>query len=63
MKLNLESSIKTRQPFSIGGENLEFRGQEDVKNLICWGFRDFIFDPRCLPTRHRSLIGHPGEIF
>jgi hypothetical protein len=36
---------------------------EDVKNLICWGFRNFIFDPRCLPTPHRSLTGHPGEIF
>jgi hypothetical protein len=38
-------------------------GQEDVKKLICWSFRDFIFDPKCLPTPHRSLIGHPRGNF
>jgi hypothetical protein len=36
---------------------------EDVKKLICLSFRDFIFDPKCLPTRQRSLIRHPRAIF
>ena len=35
---------------------------EDVKKLISLSSRDFIFDPRCLPTHQRSLIGHPGDI-
>jgi hypothetical protein len=38
-------------------------GQEDVKKLISLGFRDFIFDPKCLPTSQRSLLGHPGAAF
>jgi hypothetical protein len=38
-------------------------GQEDVKKLICLSSRDFIFDPKCLPTPQRSLIGHPRAIF
>jgi hypothetical protein len=37
--------------------------QEDVKKLISLSFRDFIFDPKCLPTSLRSLIRHPGAIF
>jgi hypothetical protein len=37
--------------------------QEDVKKLISFSFRDFIFDPKCLPTAHRSLIVHPRAIF
>jgi hypothetical protein len=41
----------------------ETRGREDVKKLICWSFRDFIFGPKCLPTPQRSLIGHPRAIF
>jgi hypothetical protein len=41
----------------------EFSDQEDVKKLICWSFRDFIFGPKCLPTPQRSLIGHPRAIF
>jgi NADP-dependent 3-hydroxy acid dehydrogenase YdfG len=28
----------------------KFRGQEDVKKLIWLSSRDFIFDPKCLPT-------------
>jgi hypothetical protein len=36
---------------------------EDVKKLISLSFRDFIFDPKCLPTSQRSLIRHPGAIF
>jgi hypothetical protein len=39
------------------------KGQEDVKKLISFSFRDFIFDPKCLPTAQRSLIGHPRAIF
>jgi hypothetical protein len=39
------------------------KGQEDVKKMICLSFRDFIFDPECLPTPQRSLIGHPRAIF
>jgi hypothetical protein len=31
--------------------------------LISLSFRDFIFDPKCLPTAQRSLIRHPGAIF
>jgi hypothetical protein len=42
---------------------LEFSHQEDVKKLISLSFRDFIFDPKCLPTSQRSLIRHPGAIF
>jgi hypothetical protein len=38
------------------------RGREDVKKLICLSSRDFIFDPKCLPTPERSLIGHPRAI-
>jgi hypothetical protein len=38
-------------------------GQEDVKKWIPLSFRDFIFDPKCLPTAQRSLIRHPGAIF
>jgi hypothetical protein len=34
-----------------------------VKKLICWSFRDFIFDPKCLPTPHRSPIRHPRAFF
>jgi len=34
-----------------------------VKKLISLSFRDFIFDPKCLPTSQRSLIRHPGAIF
>jgi hypothetical protein len=34
-----------------------------VKKLICLSSRDFIFDPKCLPTPQRSLIGHPRGIF
>jgi hypothetical protein len=26
---------------------------DDVKKLICLSFRDFIFDPKCLPTPQR----------
>jgi hypothetical protein len=37
--------------------------QEDVKKLISLSFRDFIFDPKCLPTPQRSLIRHPRAIF
>src|SRR5258708_38040376 len=37
-------------------------GQEDVKKLISFSFRDFIFDPKCLPTAQRSLIGHSRAI-
>jgi hypothetical protein len=37
--------------------------QEDVKKLICLNFRDFIFDPKCLPTAQRSLVRHPKAIF
>jgi hypothetical protein len=36
---------------------------EDVKKLIWPSFRDFSFDPKCMPTPQRSLIGHPGAIF
>jgi hypothetical protein len=36
---------------------------EDVKKLISLSFRDFIFDPKCLPTPQRSLIRHPRAIF
>ena len=36
---------------------------EDVKKLISLIFRDFIFDPKCLPTAQRSLIRHPRAIF
>jgi hypothetical protein len=36
---------------------------EDVKKSISFSFRDFIFDPKCLPTAQRSLIRHPGAIF
>jgi hypothetical protein len=38
-------------------------GQEDVKKSICLSSRDFIFDPKCLPTPQRSFIRHPGAIF
>ena len=38
-------------------------GQENVKKLISFSFRDFIFDPKCLPTSQRSLIRDPGAIF
>jgi hypothetical protein len=31
--------------------------------LICLSSRDFIFDPKCLPTPQRSLIGHRRAIF
>jgi hypothetical protein len=41
----------------------EMWDQEDVKKLICWSFRDFIFDPKCLPTPQRSPIRHPRAIF
>jgi hypothetical protein len=37
-------------------------GQEDVKKLVSLSFRDFIFDPKCLPTSQRSPIRHPGAI-
>jgi hypothetical protein len=37
--------------------------QEDVKKLISFSFRDFIFDPKCSPTSQRSLKRHPGAIF
>jgi len=43
--------------------DLEFDRQEDVKKLISLSFRDFIFDPKCLPTPQRSLIRHPRAIF
>jgi hypothetical protein len=36
---------------------------EDGKKLICSGFRDFIFYPKCLPTPQQSFIRHPGAIF
>jgi hypothetical protein len=36
---------------------------EDVEKLISLSFRDFIFDPKCLPTSQRSLIRHPRAIF
>jgi hypothetical protein len=42
---------------------MEISRQEDVKKLICLSFRDFIFDPKCLPTPQRSLIRHPRAIF
>jgi hypothetical protein len=35
-------------------------GQEDVKKLIWRSFRDFSFEPKCIPTSHRSLLGHNG---
>src|SRR5271168_355329 len=41
----------------------KFIRQEDVKKLISWSFRDFIFDPKCLPTSQRSLKRHPSAIF
>ena len=41
----------------------EFRGQEDVKKLIWLIFRDFNFDPECIPILRRSFIEHPGKIF
>jgi hypothetical protein len=34
-----------------------------VKKSICLSFPDYIFDPKCLPTPQRSLIGHPRAIF
>jgi hypothetical protein len=40
-----------------------FMRQKDVKKLICLSFRDFIFDPKCLPTPQRSRIRHPRAIF
>ncbi len=46
----------------FGGDRLR-RGQEDVKKLISLSFRDFIFDPKCLPTPQRSLIRHPRANF
>ena len=36
---------------------------EDMKKLICLSFRDFIFDPKCLPAPQLSLIRHPRAIF
>jgi hypothetical protein len=33
-----------------------------VKKLISLIFRDFIFDPKCLPTPQRSLTRHPSVI-
>jgi hypothetical protein len=52
-------------------EQLEFQleelgaleGQEDVKKLIWRSFRDFSFEPKCIPTSQRSLLGHPGAAF
>jgi hypothetical protein len=38
-------------------------GQEDVKKSIWLSFRDFSFDPKCMPRPQLSLIGHPGAIF
>jgi hypothetical protein len=46
----------------IGKAWTESRGQEDVKKLISFSFRDFIFDPKCLPTAQRSLIRDPRAI-
>ena len=34
-----------------------------MKKLISLIFRDFIFNPKCLPTAQRSLIRHPRAIF
>ena len=41
----------------------KLKGLEDVKKLICSGFLDFIFDPKCLLTPQQSFIRHPGAIF
>jgi threonine dehydrogenase-like Zn-dependent dehydrogenase len=41
----------------------KIRGREDVKKLISLIVRDFIFDPKCLPTAQRSLIRYPRAIF
>jgi hypothetical protein len=45
------------------GETAGKPGQEGVKKMISLSFRDFIFDPKCLPTPQRSLIRHPRAIF
>src|SRR5271156_2704 len=37
--------------------------QEDVKKLIWRSFRDFSFEPKCMPTSQRSLLGRPGAAF
>ena len=34
-----------------------------MKKLIRLRFRNFIFDPKCLPIYQRSLIRHPRAIF
>jgi hypothetical protein len=34
-----------------------------VKKLIWRSFRDFTFEPKCIPISQRSLLGHPGAAF
>jgi len=34
-----------------------------LKKSIWLSFRDFVFDPKCLPTPQRSLEANPGAIF
>jgi hypothetical protein len=41
----------------------QFKGQKDVKKLIWRSFRDLSFEPKCIPTSQRSLLGHPGAAF
>ena len=53
--------VMDKQPPCRG--SVESMRQEDVKKLICLSFRDFIFDPKCLPIPQRSLTRHPRAIF
>jgi hypothetical protein len=36
------------------------KGQEDVKKLVWRSFPYCSFEPTCMPTSQRSLLGHPG---
>jgi hypothetical protein len=31
--------------------------------MIWLSFRDFCFEPKCISTSQRSLLGHPGAAF
>ena len=42
---------------------MDDRGQEDVKKLVWRSFRYFSFEPKCMPTFRRSLLGHPEAAF
>jgi hypothetical protein len=57
---NLCPRLLVRRDCYFDGETW---GREDVKKLISRSFRDFSFEPKCIPTSQRSLLGHPGAAF